>query len=65
MLVAATIWFFGNNIVRVIHAANMDRRADHLKMMEVLDVLPDELSSIRMHLDSIEQNTRDPSDLLD
>lgn len=57
ILVAIVVYFSASSIVRVIHAANLDRRHDHHQMMEVLNVLPDELDNIKIELREISGHT--------
>lgn len=64
ILVAVAVIWSGNSVMKIIHAANMDRRDDHRKVMEVLDSFPDELDQLKMHLSSIEQNTQPENDHL-
>ena len=65
ILVAVTVYFSANGIMKIIHAANMDRMDDHRKLMAFLDDLPHELSTIKMNLEMIEQHTQPEGDMLD
>jgi hypothetical protein len=62
ILIAAIVYVSAWSIEKRIEAATNERREQHNQMMEALNIFPDELSQIKMGLDSISNNTQPPGE---
>ncbi len=64
LIVAAVVGWTGHGIMRIVHAANLDRREDHKEMMGMLADIASDISNLESAVDGL-SSRYDPQDLTD
>lgn len=64
LIIAAAVIWAGHSVIQVIHAVNMDRRADHRELMDAIENIAQDIGKLELYADGL--STRfDPPDLSD